>query len=405
MRRQKGTGYLKKREDGRKTLTKSVIDPFTGKAKKFRVTENSEAACRQILENKIEAWRKRQSLTIESMTVTELCKLYLSSQVEQGVIKPSSRDRNMCSINNQVEGYKLGEMDVRDVTPKHIDEHFTRLFVENKLSASTIEKAKYVIDAAFRWAVNRGELERNPVDSIRKSIDRRIETIRSRNASEMDVVVLTEEQAKVFREEALRKTKNGRYKYPIGLYCVLLLETGMRCGEMLALRWSDYDEESGILQIEKGRTRVRKDDKIDAKTGALEYQFVERNTKNQRARNIQLTSEAIRVLAEIYTMNGFKREKTDYLCLSRTGKPRCVTDVEKGAGTIYRNAGIPKEEASGVHILRRTFATNKRRAGWTVAEIAAYLGDLESTVSKYYIADRNLQMVGGKKVAVVPLPM
>ncbi len=103
-------------------------------------------------------------------------------------------------------------------------------------------------------------------------------------------------------------------------------------------------------------------------------------------------------------MNSFKHDNTDYICLSKRGNPRAVTDVEHGAATIYRNAGISKEEASGVHIFRRTFATKKRRAGWSVAEIAAYLGDLESTVSRYYIADRELQLVGGKRVAVVRLP-
>ena len=103
-------------------------------------------------------------------------------------------------------------------------------------------------------------------------------------------------------------------------------------------------------------------------------------------------------------MNKRHRNPEDYICLSRNGRPRSVTDVEHGATTIYRSCGFPKDEVSGVHILRRTFATAKRRAGWMVSEIAAYLGDLESTVSRYYIADRQLQVVGGKKVAVVKLP-
>ena len=42
----------------------------------------------------------------------------------------------------------------------------------------------------------------------------------------------------------------------------------------------------------------------------------------------------------------------------------------------------------GLHIFRKTFATRMYESGARVEEIAAYIGDLESTTQKYYIAIR-----------------
>lgn len=42
----------------------------------------------------------------------------------------------------------------------------------------------------------------------------------------------------------------------------------------------------------------------------------------------------------------------------------------------------------GLHIFRKTFATRMYEKGARVEEIAAYIGDLESTTRKYYIAIR-----------------
>lgn len=402
-RRTKGSGCLKKLPDGRKKLIYTLRDPFTGKIRKIQVTAKNEAQCKVLLDERLRKIKEYNS-EADKTTVTKLCKDHLKYQYQQGELKESSRDRNMCTINNNIECMKIGKVIIENVRPAQIEDHFYALLSGGKLSASSIEKVKYVLDAAFKWAVSREMIPKNPMDPVRKAIDRRIDALRARAAADADVRVLTQEQEESFRKEALVKTGRGTYKYPVGLFCLLLLETGMRFGELVALRWKDYDRESGILSIERGRSRVRDDSSVDATEGKLQYQYKEHSTKNQHARYLQLSSAACKILDEIYTLNHEQNTQDDYICLSRNGKPRSVTDIEHGVGTIYRNAGITKDQASGVHIFRRTFATRKSRSGWTLSEVAAYLGDLEATVSRHYIADREYRVVGGKRVAVVRLP-
>ena len=72
--------------------------------------------------------------------------------------------------------------------------------------------------------------------------------------------------------------------------------------------------------------------------------------------------------------------------------------------TVYRNLNFGPE-VSGLHVLRRTFATRMYDNGAGVKEIAAYIGDLESTTMQYYIAARKKMKVGSTTKQYVPIPV
>lgn len=74
----------------------------------------------------------------------------------------------------------------------------------------------------------------------------------------------------------------------------------------------------------------------------------------------------------------------------------------KNYNKIYQAAGLGG--ISGTHVLRRTFATDRFDAGASIKSIAGYLGDLESTISKHYIAVRKKMKQGDKYRNVVPVP-
>ena len=403
-RRTKGSGYLRKNPNGSKTLFLSFPDPITGTMHKFQATARSESVCRQLIAEKREQMLKKQALCANSCTVSELCKAYLNYQYEQGMLKPSSRDRNLCTINNQIEHTKLGNMQISMVGPAHIDDHFAALFKEKRLSASTIAKVKHILNSSFRWACLRQSISSNPVEVMIQSIDARLDSLRAKKADDTDVRVLSPDQIMLFTNECQIMCSNGAYRYPQGLCCMLLLETGMRVGELLALRWKDYDPSSGILSINRGRARVREDSACDSSEVKLEYKFIEESTKNQKARNIQLTASARSIMNLIRQSAIGGASPDDYICTTRKGTPLSSSDMDSRINIIFRNAGISKESASGLHILRRTFATYKYRSGWDSAKIAAYIGDLESTVKKSYIADREIHMKDGRPVAVISVP-
>ena len=89
---------------------------------------------------------------------------------------------------------------------------------------------------------------------------------------------------------------------------------------------------------------------------------------------------------------------------TQTGHPQTATNLEHRAAIVFKNAGL--EDYSGeLHIFRRTFATRMYESGARTADIAAYIGDLESTTAQYYIAKRKKYVDSeGKERQIVDLP-
>ncbi|MBR4731490.1 MAG: tyrosine-type recombinase/integrase [Lachnospiraceae bacterium] len=394
----KGQGCFVEQKNGRYLYRKSVGYNSQGKRKVLTVTASSKATCIQLMKEKEALWEKEQRrLEITDVnTVEELCQRHLEFQVKNDELKPKSIDRREDTIKNQIARYPFGHFQVRAVTPSDVENHMAAL-TKAKLSTSSIKKALDVLNAAYEWAVARGDLVVNPVLQIKKTIVRRLTKLETKEANEADVIVLSEEEEQRFLAETLRRNaNNGEYKYAGGLYGRLLLHTGMRVGEMISLKWEDYDEKNGLLTICKSTSVTRNRDGGDRK-----YVSVQGTTKNQKARIIQLFPEAVEDLRMIFEE---KRGKPgDLICRTRNGRAYTATMMEHCMNTVYRNAGLD-EAVSGLHVFRRTFATRLYEGGAEVKDIAAYVGDLESTTRQYYIAARRKVRVGEAVTQMVPMP-
>ncbi len=363
----------------------------------------TRAACIKEMKKKEAEWNRIKGNTSvgKGSTVEDLCNMHLLYQVEQGELKPKSIDRRECTIDNHIAAYPIGKMQLQAVRVADIDNHISDLIGKSELSASSIEKVVDVLNAAYNWAIVRGELEVNPIAPIKPTLVKRLQKMRQKTVDEADVSVLSEEEERHFVSEAmLRNPKTGKYVYAAGLYGLLLLYTGMRCGEMLALRWKDVDFENRMLTIDKSRSVAKNRNR--ATEEERKYVTVEGTTKNEKARRIELMPEALRIL-HLIRMECPDESEQALVVTTRTGKGNTATNLEHRVATIFKHAGI-EDLTGGLHIFRRTRATRMYEAGARVKEIAAYIGDLESTTERYYIAVRKKVTTDGKVQQVVQLP-
>ena len=403
-RNAKGEGSFKENDDGTITHRKSVGYKSDGNRKILTVTADTKAACIREMRKKEIQWKQRSNAEkVRGVTtVAELCELHLKYQAERAELKEKSIDRRECTIDNHIGKYPLGRMQVLGVEVADIDDHVTDLIRKSNLSVSSIEKVIDVLNAAFNWAIMRGELEYNPVAPIKPTLVKRLQKMKQKTAKEADVDVLSVEEQVVFENVAMETwEKTGKMKYSAGLYSLLLLHTGMRCGEMLALRWKDVDFANRMLTIERNRSMAKnRNRKSEADK---KYIMLEGTTKNEKAREIELTDKAIEVLKLMRAKDSAGTEE-DFIIRTKTGQPNTTTNIEHCTATIFKNAGLT-ELKGGVHIFRRTFATRMYERGARVKEIAAYIGDLESTTERYYISVRKKFKDGDSMKQVVRVPV
>lgn len=406
-----GAGHFKKNEKGVWEGRKMVGRTPKGNPKIVVATGRTQKECENKLKFKEEEWKRSMldGARIKKMTVAELCmKHFCHDNNSKGsrLKKSTSKDRRETTIRNQIDGSSLGMLQVGSVTPENIWEFINDLFEkksnikgkENELlSVSTIKKAYDVVNAAYNWAVRMGYLKENPCDKYGKEI---IGDLKARedikDANVLKIKVFSETQWSDFEKTCqIRNKNNGELKYPNGKYAIFLKETGMRIGELCALRFHDIEVENGITMVLIESTRNVSRNRNKSGIGDIEYQAYEDMTKNAKARRIALSVKAAESWEEIKLLRPNAGDD-DYVVVNRRGNPTTPDKLLKCFNTIYKAAGL--KDITGAHILRRMYATEKYREGKSIDAIAAYIGDTPETVRKHYVSTQETLDAGAKGV-------
>lgn len=123
------------------------------------------------------------------------------------------------------------------------------LINEKELKANTLECIHTQIHSAFQMAVRDDLLRKNPADDVMTEIKKSHVWKKTKRKA------LTTVQQKVF-VDYLRSHKEYEGWTPV---IIVLLGTGLRIGECLALRWDDLDFENNIIRVK--RTFIYRPDK------------------------------------------------------------------------------------------------------------------------------------------------
>ena len=167
-----------------------------------------------------------------------------------------------------------------------------------------------------------------------------------------------------------------------GQLILFLLYTGLRNGELRALRYADVDFEEGTISIAQTRSVGKKRGKDNQVTGGLFYDDGSPKTRSS-VRVLPLSDQALTCLIRL------KAQEPDgyngYIA-NAGGKPLTHAVLFRRYQTVLRHAGIPHGE---LHDLRRTFATKLYRFTGDQVLVDNYLGHASRTVTeKYYLGNQ-----------------
>ena len=229
-----------------------------------------------------------------SLTVGEYLDRWLKDVM--GTVRESTYERNEQLVRLHIRP-ALGRIKLKNLTAAHV-RWFYRDRLDSGLASSTVHKIHVVLHKALRAAVADGLIARNAAAGVKLP-----------RISREEIHPLSVEETR----RLLKAASDDRLE---ALY-VLAIATGLRQGELLALKWEDVDLERGMLRVRRTLTRER---------GRV---FLgEPKTTNSR-RSVKLTTDAVEAL--------------------RTHLSRQLEEMER-LGSLYRPGGLVfANEVGGNH--------------------------------------------------------
>jgi len=312
-------------------------------------------------------------------------------------VEQTTYDRCECTAINQVYPI-LGDKVVGDIIAADI-KNLLNHWMNKGLAFSTVKKAYVLLNEYFRTMHLETMISKNPMDNVEMIKKANFLSAQGKKIlSECETItILDPNELKKFKEEAYATYSNGERKHRQAAAYILMLNTGARPGEILAVNNRDIDIEKRQMKIQNSMKEINNRKGTKA-TGGRTAKVGKTKTLTSN-RTVPLNDAAIEAIKELREEHYFGKDSP--LICDEHGDYTKPVNFRKRFYRILASAGI---ETKGLHSLRHTFATNlvngvKQPDGTVKAlspkQVADILGHTTSQITEIYYVKKDTARLNG----------
>lgn len=267
-------------------------------------------------------------------------------------VKPSTYDRLVGSLA-LMDRYPISTIMTDKLQVVDIQRYINKL-LEDGYALTTIKKQLHLISGFIEHANLLGLLSRPLHKGVKLPSEATVKKHRKQ------VIAYTRDEQDALRQILMR---NDNVAYNAVL---IMLETGMRVGEVLALSWSDIDWKRRAVRINKTVVHV-----VHKKRS-----YIQNSAKSYSSnRTIPLSREALDILKR---MKENEDVFSNVIFHDRNGDMLSYEKLRWWTQKACDEAGV---SYYGQHVFRHTFATNCYEKGCDVKMLSRLLGHADVTIT------------------------
>lgn len=349
-------GIYQKRKNGK--WFGRATDPRTGKRKETKEYNTAKEA-QKALNELLHALQNNSYIDKSKATLLQLAKEYVEDQKKNGEICANTVGTKQGNIK-RIERMNIANIPIQKVTVNQIKDC---LYDMRQYSQAIIDKDYQLIKKAFELAVTNEILAKNPFDSNLK-----LKKPKSEKQTRKVEALTLEEQKQI-----LKKITDSKIDLKYKIIILLSLKTGMRCGEILALKPQDIDTQRNVIHVTETTTRDERGHVT------LHTNKVTKTETSQRI--IPISEEVAEYLRKAKIHFVFNKNQLLF-CNKKQG---IITSgqVNDNFKRLCKEAGITKRVT--FHMLRHTYVTNCVEGEMAVATLQKLVGhkSIKTTIDVY----------------------